>query len=287
MPIMRTIFVSVILLSLCSLSFSERFAVPLPPQTEITDKKTQEIDNTTITTQRYRSQASQEEIVNFYRNNLTAQGWQEDSGSFSSHGDSQHTYVFSKDVMNILTVGFFPSKESDTVIYFTSLQELNKFPLWSKEYFTAPKSLDFMPVHPGATQFTYNTQFPPMVGITYLIPGNINQVIAFYEKEMKTFGWQLTGKQPNQGRYKFSDWLAIVDPFTKAIPLLRSHGFDVLVPPLDMKGETLKFIQGKKTCTLTIYQFPGIFAASKGTVFDMWMVEKYGDILVCVYYFYE
>jgi hypothetical protein len=284
---MRILFLAAIFLVLCFLSFGQNSTILLPDQTEITDKKNERINDADITTQQYRSELSQDEIINFYRTNLLNQGWHEQSDVFSKPGGRQNTFSFVKNVMDIFTIGFLFSADKQSTIYFTTLQECKKFPLWPKEHFTRPKSLDFMPVHPSATQFTYNTQFPPMIGITYLIPGEVSQVINFYEGQMPNFGWQETSKEPNQGRYKFLEWLAIIDPFTKAIPVLRSQGFDSFVPPLDMKGETLKFTQGKKTCTITIYQFPGILAASKGTIFDMWMVEKYGDILVCVYYFSE
>ncbi|UCC95650.1 MAG: hypothetical protein JSW40_02595 [Candidatus Omnitrophota bacterium] len=269
------IFLLMLLLPLSAQNYSPS----LPRSTELIDQSTETRDYSVTNTYEYRSRLSKEEIVGFYKNLFISRGMKE-----MSKGRSARAIAF-RGPLKIEIISFLPSPEEKGTLFRRVTQAITRLPIIPGTGFTAPKKLDFMPVYPGATQFIYNPYNVPMVGIGYLTKSSTQKVSDFYLNNMSSFGWTLEDKESHQGRYKFYEWLKIVDPFTDAAPRLKIMEYGKIIPPLKVRGTTLLFTQGEKSCTITIYKFDDIVAKAKGRVWDATPIEKYGDTLICVYHF--
>jgi hypothetical protein len=104
---------------------------------------------------------------------------------------------------------------------------------------------------------------------------------------MPSFGWQAVDNVSNQGTYNFSQWFKFIDPFSKALPMLEARNYEEFIPPLAVRGKTLTFIQGGKSCTITIYRFDDIVEKAKGTIWDASDFNQYGRTVIAIFYFPE
>ncbi|MDD5195690.1 MAG: hypothetical protein PHQ96_08485 [Candidatus Omnitrophica bacterium] len=281
------------IISFIVLFFSRWFAsaveldFSLPQGTEIIEqgKKTATATES-ITISRYRSELSKGQIMNFYERELSTRGWKKFQPITGDEKRYQDTLLYVKDGINTFTVVISPYLENEKILYNIIIAEPTKI-VALRETFNPPRQLDFMPVPDAATEFVYNTYYTPMIGLGYLTHDSVESVGNFYLSNMSKFGWILQNNETKEGMYSLSEWIKIVDPFTKAVPNLEAIGFASLVPPLSVKGRTLTFAQGKKSCTITIYKFDDILAKAVGTMFDMSFMEEHGTTLICVYYFYD
>ncbi|MFH1875519.1 MAG: hypothetical protein ABH865_01345 [Candidatus Omnitrophota bacterium] len=261
--------------------------IPLPAQTEAVSKS-QETSTPTekLTVSQYRSGLSRDEIMGFYELELSTRGWKKFNPPEGNEYLYKETLIYVKEGIITFTLIMLPSSEQGKVFYNTVIAEPKKIVVL-RQTFKPPRQLDFMPVPPNVTEFVYNTFYAPMIGIAYLTHSDVYAVSDYYLSNMSKFGWNLKGNVVNEGMYAFSQWVLIIDPFTKAIPSLEATGFAQLVPPLSVKGRTLTFTQGKKSCTIAIYKFDDILAKAVGTLFDMSFMAEHGTTAICIYYFYD
>ena len=257
------------------------FILPQLPRTELTGQDTKKTDQLKIETYTYRSQLSRDKIKQSYRGQLISSGWEL---KFENEGSLM--FMRGKLGENIILDFAIPlDTENQTINYSFKVTTCYRLPILPWTNFKAPQELDFMPVYLEATQFQYNTIFPPMIGVGYLSHKPDDAITRFYLENMPEFGWTLVSNNHQAGRYKFSQWLLMVDPFTKVLAELSARGYDELAPLLEVSGNTLSFAQEGKTCTITVHRFPDIISASKKTIFDASDIEKYGETLVAVFYF--
>ncbi len=229
------------------------------------------------TSYEYRSKLSKEEITSFYRTLFLTQGMKENPAT-------KDTLVFAKFPQKIVTITFSSDPDGQVRFMFTK-SEFTKMQIVPTQDFKSPQTLDFMPTYTQSQQFVYNTFYYPMIGIAYLSRSQPDDVAGFYTKRMSSFGWQLASDTPQQGTYDLFAWIRVIDPFTKAIPMLQVTGYQELAPPLKLRGRTLTFKQEGKSCTITIYKFEDIIAKAQGTAWDASPFQQYGDTVIAVYYF--
>jgi hypothetical protein len=205
-----------------------------------------------------------------------------------SFDDNQKAIMFKKLPLKTVSLSFTGTGEKEKTQFFINIITFKKLPIIPIYDLQSPQELKFMPVYSSATQFiNYNSPTSPFTGVDYLSHNNPDEISNFYLTNMPSFGWKLIKKEPHSGAYSFFEWLKIVDPFTKIIPSLRSQGYAELVPPLKLNGQTLTFEQGSKACTITIYKFEDIVEkARQQTLWDVSVMEKYGDTVIAVFYFY-
>jgi len=251
--------------------------LPQPAMSELIQQSQQDAPNMNSASYEYRCKLTQEEIANFYRILFLSQGLKENS---STPG----TLVFAKFPQKVVTITF--SQDPDGQVHFMlTVNEFTKMQIVPTQDFKNPQTLDFMPTYTRAQQFVYNTFYYPMIGVAYLSRSDPGDVVAFYAREKSAYGWQLASSAPQQGTYDLFSWIRIVDPFTKAIPMLQATGYQELAPPLKLRGQTLTFSQQGKSCTITIYKFEDIIAKAQGTAWDASPFQQYGDTVIAIYYF--
>ncbi|MDD5584942.1 MAG: hypothetical protein PHV55_07805 [Candidatus Omnitrophica bacterium] len=273
--------------SLCLFAFAIELESFLPQRTEVIEKGQRTVTATeAITISRYRSELTQKQIMGFYEQELAKRGWKKFQPPAGDEKRYKDMLVYVKDGINTFTVVIAPPLTKGKISYNVMIAEPTKIVVL-QEVFKPPRQLDFMPVPAAVTEFVYNTYYPSMIGLGYLTHNSVDAVSNFYLLNMSKFGWSLIGQTPQEGMYNLSQWIKIVDPFTKAVPNLEAIGFVDLVPPLAVRGKTLSFAQGKKSCTITIYRFDDIVEKAVGTRFDMGFMAEHGRTLICVYYFYD
>ncbi|MFA5008566.1 MAG: hypothetical protein WC546_05035 [Candidatus Omnitrophota bacterium] len=263
-------------------SSAQTIKLSVPPRTEkISEEKRTLKDTITTYEYVYNSELSKDEIIKFYKDVFSAFDMH-DFGK--SRGDD---YMFESPPEKIAHV-IFTSPQSDGKTGFSVIiYEMSKCPVLPYYAFTSPEKLDFAPVYANSMQFAKSSYFFPMTGVGYLTHSSFEEVVKFYIDDMASFGWTLSERKKNSGMYDFSQWILIVDPFTKAVPLLEAQGYQKKTPPLKIKGETLVFKQNKKKCTITVYNFEDIVEKLEGTIWDAGMVKQYGNTAIIVYYFSE
>ncbi len=265
----------------------EAESIPVPRQTELSRQEGPvERINYTEVTKNYRSQLSAEEIISFYRRHLSSLGFQELRDPLIPAG----FFAFEKTLMHLhplrsVMIRIQPGQEGYKTFYSLTEHERTLQPILPFPSFAQPQELDFAPVFGQSRQFVYNTYWHPMIGVGYLSEQDPSVISEFYLKNMPSFGWELAGQESHQGRYSIYEWLLVVDPFTKVIPNMEVASYDEVVPPLQVRGRTLNFRRGGESCTITVYNFPDIVERARGTFWDAGPIQKYGNTLICVYYF--
>ncbi|MCM8831727.1 MAG: hypothetical protein NC918_06025 [Candidatus Omnitrophica bacterium] len=259
--------------------------LPIPQNTSLL-KKTEEKESRSVRiTYKYVSKLKEEDIISFYREKFNSLGVYELKNKLGIKAD---TYFFEKTsyfhTMRSIMLNF-DYKEQGSIYYTIVDTQYTKFDILPFSNFYPPKSLDFMPIYSNCVQFVYNTYFSPMIGLAYLSDDEPDKIANFYTKNMPSFGWQLVSSEAKSGIYQIYDWLAIIDPFTKVIPQLQIERFHEIVPPLKIRGQTLNFKRGSQTCTITVYKFDDIVEKAKASIWDASSIERYGNTIICVYYF--
>lgn len=266
----------------CSSVFAAEQSVSLPPQTELIKQEKNSQDKVDTTTSQYCSSLSKEEILKFYRKVFLAQSMQEVPTVPNSNSVVFERYPF---LSNMIT--FTAAQKSGQTCYFLEEQRFKKIPILPSPGFTAPQKLDFMPTLSQARQFVYSTYWQHMIGVWYLSHSDPDEVCAFYLKDMPSFGWQLTDNLSNQGTYNFYQWFQLMDPFSKAVPMLKARDYEEFIPPLGVRGKTLTFTQGTKTCTITMYKFDDIVERARTSIWDASVFSQYGSTIIGIFYFPE
>lgn len=288
MAMIRNTFLLVLMFLFCAfLSGAQTVKLSLPPSSEkVSGKQNVLNDGFTVYENVYSSQLPKEEILKFYRSEFSSLDMQE----FNDTKNSEY-YAF-QSIPEKMAYIKFNEPQADGKTNFTVLvYEREKCPILPGSLFTSPEKLDFAPVYSGSRQFL-NARFskddiyfaPMTAAAAYLAKSNSAEVSSFYIDNMPSFGWVLAQSSDNDGIYDFSQWAVMIDPFTKAVPLLEAKGYKKKIPPLKVKGKTLTFKQGNKKCVITIYTFEDMIEKAEGTIWDANTLRQYGDTVIVVYY---
>ena len=204
--------------------------LPHPPDTELIEEGTGQ----------YRSLLTQGEILRFYQQKLTREGWRQVDVSLQQafgFNSLNRTFNFVKG-NDTLTLTFSPFTAEGFVFYTISAGEPSEAggpaeaqELSSDDMFKEPESLDFMPVYPGSKQIDYR-RISSGIYIGYMADGEIDEVKEFYLRGMPEYGWSLAGQESIDG---------------KEYNLPEADSTNV-----EMTGVTLEFKQEGKTCSVTV-----------------------------------
>ncbi|MBN3040554.1 MAG: hypothetical protein JW867_05460 [Candidatus Omnitrophica bacterium] len=201
----------------------------------------------------------------------------------------QRRYLFRNKETGESALLVFNSLYGGEIYFSIAIRErIKKITVFPIERFQRPQELDFMPIYPNATEFKYETQFEPMIGVGYNTHDDQSVIKDFFLRQMPDYGWHLDKEESSQGKFGFSKALMIVNPFTKYLTQPQAKVFDKLIPKLDLKGSTLIFKDGgSRKCIITVYTFPDFIKIMEKTPIDVSPAKRFGNTLIAVYYFYE
>jgi len=226
--------------------------LPHPPDTELIEEGTGQ----------YRSLLTQGEILRFYQQKLTREGWRQVDVPLqqaSGFNSLNRTFNFVKG-NNTLTLIFSPFTAEGFVFYAISAGEPSETgspaeaqELSSDDMFKEPEPLDFMPIYPGSKQIDYSkTSSGLRAG--YSATGGMEAVKGFYLQKMPQKGWNLVDQRYMGGdEYDLSRVDSTDCPTCPKIPSEAKEA----MAKIDMKGVALRFQQGSKTCMVNITEMGG------------------------------
>ena len=167
--------------------------LPHPPDTELVEGKTYQ----------FRSLLSQGDILQFYQQKLTSEGWERIDVPFQQtpgFAFPNRTFNFTKGSDTLVLV-FSPFTTEGFVFYtinsgeppegsgLTEVQELSP-----DEMLKESESLDFMPIYPKSKQINLSgASAGTYVG--YMASGSIDEIKKFYLQGMPQYGWSLVGQE--------------------------------------------------------------------------------------------
>ncbi|MDD5195689.1 MAG: hypothetical protein PHQ96_08480 [Candidatus Omnitrophica bacterium] len=296
---------------------------PSPYSTELIKKDVAGDDTCAITRYKYSSKLSKEEIVAFYRDFFSSQGLKEQKivdlapkRNEGFPGKLDITLVFAKGSLETYIIGIYYYDEKEDTTFYSLNETRMKYALTLSERFIAkPQKLAFMPVYKEATQSSpHQKAVAKRQSISYLIKGDVSDVINFYLNEMPAYKWQLTASYPRQGRqnvYKaLSTGIDLRESLARTPKEIfgntkvrvegnslvyeasgKKYSIDTenIMPGVEatIEGATLIFEKdNNKKCIININQFqdsPEELQEEK--IINPIVLEKYGNILLSVEYF--
>lgn len=259
-----------------------------PAGSELLKKKIEDTKTYVTADYRYKGKLSQEELQEFYREIFLSEGLKENSSSWDEYNKGNvKTFIFERGVITAITLGMFTSSvNQDETIYSVHIFETKDLLFLATLKFELPKALKFMPTYLNAKQFAY-TPLNDTMGVSYLVPGDVKDLIEFYLKEMPKRGWNLTGRKDREGRYNLFVALTMGLP---GVPLLKeklNKTPEDLAPGVDVEveGSTLSFDRGQERCVMVINKFLDPPELLKAMRIDPAAFEKHGRILFSVEYY--
>lgn len=292
-----------------------------PYNTDLVKKDVTSDDTCVITRYKYSSKLSKEEIAAFYRDYFSSQGLKEQKiidlvpeENTDIPGQLKIAIVFKKGILEtaILSIYYYDEEEGTT---FYSLNETRmKYAVTlSDRFITKSQKLSFMPVYKETTQLAPLQAAGKRQGVSYLIKGDVTEVINFYLKEMPAFKWQLTASYPHKGTRNVYKALTAGEDFREALARTPKEMFgnmkvsiegnnivyetggrkffldtEDMMPGVEatIEGTTLIFEKdNNKKCIININQFqdsPEVLQELK--IVNPVFLEKYGNILLGVTY---
>ena len=249
-------------------------SLPHPPDSELIEEGTDQ----------YRSLLTQGEILRFYQQKLTREGWKQVDAALQQvpgFNSLNRTFNFAKGSDN-LTLAFSPFTAEGFVFYTISageptdpggpaeVQELS-----SDDMFKDPESLDFMPVYPGSKQIDYR-RISSGIYIGYMADGGIDEIKEFYLQGMPEYGWSLAGQERiDEKEYGLPE----VDSTCPTCPKLPPQ-VEGGVTSVKMAGVTLEFKQEGKTCSVTVSKIGNLSSSGAGDLTSFGI----GDTIITVVY---
>ncbi len=280
---------------------------PIPYNTSLIDKTINRTKTGDIYLLEYNSTLSKENILDFYRDNLAKENIKEINYN-KNKNLPEETFIFEGTLRRIVIFfvasyndqatdyyvlvhenSYLPNPEAGQNVCKSCLEGLKNKTIKLFENISFPHKIDFMPLYPDTKEVEYVNwpiANPPMISIGYLTKSDSAQVIEFYLENMPKFGWELIDRQPRDGMYEASDWVKIVAPETYCAHHPCANILPEPIPPLKLRGETLTFEREDQRCIVTIHTFDDIVAKSKGTIYDLSVVEENGNTAIGVAYFY-
>jgi len=281
--------------ALCFTVNAQLLEPPIPFGAELIDKKENKKEQSLIYL--YRSKASMEEVLEYYRGAFVQQGFKEQKLNNTSNPD---IFINNKEKTIILLV-FPPSLNEQETAYSLTIGKMAETTI-SKEQLASslsnfsnnirdPQKLDFMPVYPNAKQFEYGTWEASLsVGVAYVSHDSAEAIEKFYLDEMPSYQWDLVDREPSQGAYNFSEWFSKIAPYSQFCSKCNSSLMQdefLGIPPLTIKGSKLTFAADGKKCVITIYTFQDIIEKAQGTMYDLSFMKQYGNTIIGIVYFYN
>jgi len=274
------------------LDLSKPFGTELVNKTEDKENK--------LVIYEYQSKLSKEQIIKFYHSVFKNEKFEEKNTKYDISEKNTFFFVNELKQKNItLTFMLFSEEQGKITRYalimgdeFPLADAKDKYPRASAETFISaifqnisdPRKLDFMPVYPNSKQFEYLVwENPPSISIAYLANDDADLVQNFMITNMPSFGWKLTDREPHIGRYAFSEWVAMVAPYSN----FCTKCYEYNIPLLKIKGITLTFQKESKKCIVTIHTFDDAVELSKSTTYDLTAMEDYGSTVIGIVYFYD
>lgn len=173
--------------------------VPKHPNSELVKKISRKVGHDKTITYIYNAPLSQQQILQFYREMLTSQRW--DEKDFFGTGrllDSQGTrrmHSFFKDG-DVIVLCFIPSLEDGNVSYGVMIiKGGKKLSDYSFQGFDDEQDINFAPLYMGAKQFKIE-KYSKKVVAGYIACADLEEVRDFYISNMPSFGWELLGEVP-------------------------------------------------------------------------------------------
>jgi hypothetical protein len=137
--------------------------LPSPPHAQII--------NANATSARYATRASIDEVRESVEKSLTTRGWQ-------PYGELDDTSFFKKNAIRLaVRIGSAPDQADRTLVTYTP-------ELMSVE----------LPAMPGASKVGY---FDADRQLSFEFSGTVDELIAFYRRELKKYGWKAASDRPN------------------------------------------------------------------------------------------
>jgi hypothetical protein len=279
-----------------------------PNNTNLVDQNIKKTEVGDMYLLRYDSTLSKEEILDFYRDSFIRQNIKEVDynkrkdlieGAFVFEGANRSVSVLFPPSSEGKTTYFVLLRDSSSLYDSKSVQEECKScaaamkknkTLKIFENISSPHKVDFMPLYPGVKELEYvdwGIAQPPMLSIGYLTKSDSAQTVEFYLENMPGFGWELTDRQTHNNMYGASEWVSIVAPYTYCSRHPCENLLPEPIPPLKLRGETLTFVKEKEKCVITVHTFDDMVAKSKGTIYDLSIIEENGNTAIGIAYFYE
>ncbi|MBU2103204.1 MAG: hypothetical protein ABH865_01350 [Candidatus Omnitrophota bacterium] len=296
----------------------------VPYGTELIGQKTVNNEIAIITHRRYSSRLSSEEIISFYRDFFLSQGFKEKKVVDVNPRKNNYTIPGQLNLITTFTRGnlktvflniYYYSEAKDTTYYLLNETAMKYAITLGRTSPAQPQKLSFVPVVKDATQlWPLQKAIPTHLGVSYLVKGNVDSIISFYQREMAGFQWQLVGTYPREGKHNLYNALSAgldLRESLKRIPKKVLGDIDITIEGNDLvyvvggkrysmdaqdifpgveatvKGVTLIFEKAQnKKCIININQFqdPSEYLREE-KIIDPTYLEKYGNILINVEYF--
>lgn len=166
------------------------YFVPLPPLTsEIKSEKAQ-MAGTELTITLYSSELSFKEIVKFYRERMTRDGWEE----LSPHSIGQGM-IFKKsgEMVNIQNL---PAQDPKKIVFSLSRGNIQSLETTGESSLSEVEFKD-IPVYPNATSVPFSsirTSVKEQMG--YTTTDSVEKVMQFYREKLPAYGWKIENEMP-------------------------------------------------------------------------------------------
>lgn len=244
-----------------------------------------------ITSYRYVSALSVEEVADFYRNLLSQEGFtQLDEPDIAPNNSRTGILMFHKGFTERVNVNVGLRKLSTKELRYKVNVYQERDLLYTSDYdFVKPQRHETLPVPFGASEAVPKKKVDFTGGgkylkdrVMYLVRGDVDEVISFYLKEMPEYDWKLTHNEAFEGKRN------IIEAFGGQGHLKKflEYGVDPysIYPgiEIDTKGISLAYELKDKICYIDIAQLNDSAETLRQMRINPKPFEKYGRIQVFI-----
>ena len=278
---------------------AQPFSLAKPRRTKLESQEQVDDEFFSGSSYKYESELNKEQILNFYRDLLKQDGYEQvDPGR--EDRDIIVASFFKPDSNKTKRIVFSPGIKKGTLRFFlyTGTSKLNYGGSGQRSACSAKGAIsmlytsvkqptrqpDFMPLFSPVKQLEYmEWRDSNTVSAGYISPADSETAINFYLQEMPSYGWVLSERHNNAGKYTIDEWFPMVAPDSKFVPSSCS-GLIEDVPPLKMHGATLRFKRGNEDCVVTAHTFDNTGRVLRKRP-DLSGIQKFGKTIIGVMYY--
>ncbi|UCC95652.1 MAG: hypothetical protein JSW40_02605 [Candidatus Omnitrophota bacterium] len=282
------------LLHLYTQPFTEELSLDFvqPPGTELINREIKPLEGKSeMTTYKYRSELSRQQVLYFYRDVLSQEGFREVKDASGAPVHERKAFNFTRGFISRALITPFEAYElleDRRLTYYVKMYENRDILKLSGYTFTKPKRPKFIPVSPGAVQGVKTVEGKTLDTpyTIYLKKGDVDETIEFYVDSMRLYDWALLSNELFEGRYNFGDVFMQSARNKKRVAESGLAGIKMeeLYPGIevDVKGAELSYEKGNDICYVTIVEFRDPLETLRQMRFYVEPFRKYGNIYINV-----
>ncbi len=262
------------------------FKPPQPPAVTLVEENLEKVQGIIIKKYKYHSELSREELIDFYRSNLSAEGFKEIEDWSGQPAEEQLSFQFNRGrLTSVLVVILEPyssafKDDAGKIPYTVFVEEQSDLLHLSFYKFSRPQRLKELPAYGKAWQFL-NQELPGGNTVAYLASGEVGDVIKFYQEQMPSFQWEFKNSYSRKGVINLHQ-ASIQGTSSEKIYQDLGISEDDFFPGIDLnlEGATLVFKKGEKNCYIIINKFKDSAQALAQKRIDPEPLKKYGNIFI-------